>query len=111
MGAVKCYTNIVISNLNENPTILTSSLTAERTVPEDALPGRAIGKKLVAVDAEVTAGLQQLTWRIISCEPYTFSRTGLGAWQTTQGSAENCHIKLSSCDGQLSVQAGTILVS
>ena len=99
LGEINCYTNIVIGNVNERPTILTSSLVT-KSVTEDKLPGFAIGSKLQASDSEVAVGLQQLTWSIVSCEPFSFDRSGGGSYQSDMAS---CDIKVSSCDGQLSV--------
>jgi len=104
LGEISCYTNIVIGNVNERPTILSSSLVT-KSVTEDKLPGFAIGSKLQASDAEVAVGLQQLTWSIVSCEPFSFDRSGGGSYQPDMVAASslNCDIKVSSCDGQLSV--------
>ena len=101
VGQVSCYVNIVVSNVNEPPSVVTSSV-SDRAVDETSLPGFAIGDPLQASDAEVNAGLQQLTWKIVTCYPFTFSRTGAGSWSTVD-MMPNCHIKLSSCSGQLAV--------
>ena len=101
VGEVSCYINVVVGNVNEAPSILTNSI-GDRAVDETKLPGFAIGNVLQATDAEVNAGLQQLTWKIKTCFPFTFSRSGAGAWDTVN-MMPNCHIKLSSCSGQLAV--------
>ena len=104
LGTLACAVNIVIGNINERPSILTSSL-AIRSVSEADLPGSSIGSKLEAFDPEVTAGNQQLAWTIVKCEPYSFSRTTSGGWQPDMiaASGKSCHIKISACDGQLSI--------
>ena len=107
VGQVSCYINIVIGNVNEAPSILTNSI-YDRAVDETNLPGFAIGDPLQASDAEVNAGLQQLTWKIVTCYPFEFKRDGTGDYMR-DGNGDlvdmmpNCHIKLSSCSGQLAV--------
>ena len=110
LGKITCYTNIRLANQNENPTILSSSLQT-REVAEDKLPGYAIGPKLQAFDAEASAGLQQLSWRIETCEAFTFGRTpSERSWQPDMiALGQSCPLRLSSCDGQISIASGTIL--
>ena len=110
LGALTCAVNIIIGDINERPSILTGSL-ATRSVSEADFPGASIGTKLQAFDPEVAAGTQQLTWTIVKCEPYSFSRTaGAGAWQPDMvaASGKNCHIKISACDGQLGIASSLL---
>ena len=101
VGTVSCYINIIVGNVNEGPSILTNSI-SDRAVDETSLPGFAIGDPLQASDAEVNAGLQQLTWKIVSCYPFIFKRDGTGDYSTVD-MMPSCHIKLSSCSCQLAV--------
>ena len=101
VGSVSCYVNIIVGNVNESPSILTNSI-SNHAVDETSLPGSAIGSPLQASDAEVNAGLQQLTWKIMTCYPFEFKRDGTGDYSTVD-MMPNCHIKISSCSGQLAV--------
>ena len=105
LGRITCVVNIIVGNINEPPRVVLSSL-VDRSVSETELPGFLIGTPLEAEDVEVAVGLQQLTWSITSCQAFTFKRDGTGSWQSMDN---DCHIKISACDGQLLVSSGTRL--
>ena len=95
--------------LIEAPVLDPSSISASRAVSETELPGFLIGTPLTATDAEVDVGLQQLTWSTTKCEALKYDRTGgSDVWEDVTP-LKNCDIKLSACDGQLSVAERTDL--
>jgi hypothetical protein len=106
VGTLLCVVHFKISDVNEAPSIISSSLIT-RSVSETTFPGQVIGDKLKATDPEVAVGLQSLTWSIASCIPTRYSRSGAGSDAPDLGSS--CHIKISACDGELSVAAGVEL--
>ena len=103
-----CIVNIVVGNINEAPVLDASSISATRVVSETELPGFLIGDPLSATDAEVAVGLQDLTWSTTKCEALTHARTGTAVWEDVTP-LDDCDIKLSACDGQLSVAERTDL--
>ena len=108
---IQCQVAISISDENERPKITDSSLNF-KNVDEDKLPGHEIGSALKALDAEVKAGLQQLTWEILECRAELYPGSGTFTTLTNTPGTDlntNCPIKISTCDGQLSIGAGVAL--
>ena len=111
---IKCTVAVLVSDQNERPKITPSTLAPPPTghnVDEDKLPGYEIGEPLEAYDPEVFAGLQQLTWDVTECKAQLFGGTTQKTLTPEPGAnlAANCPIKLSACNGQLSLGAGVNL--
>jgi hypothetical protein len=107
-----CHVAVSVSDENERPVIIQSSLTGKE-VEEDKPPGTEIGTPLKANDPEVKAELQQLTWEITECKAQRYP-AGSNSYTTLTAKpgsdlATQCPIKISACDGQLSIAAGAAL--
>ncbi len=74
-----------MGDVNEKPIITAAQV---RTVVEESKKGTEVGSQIVAVDPEVAAGQQGLTWSIHTCVP---KANGV------------CPFRIRSCQGQLVV--------
>ena len=84
-STIYCQVKINVGDVNEKPIITAAQV---RTVVEESVKGTEVGSPIVAVDPEVAAGQQGLTWSIHTCVP---KANGV------------CPFRIRSCQGQLVV--------